>query len=200
MFFFGKSLTDHDSQGPPKKLAPCLAEPHLTDQRYNLSLENKQKLNINITSFFLDTLASPNEKTRHDTGGPITKTINHFSLNPNHRRSVEKTWKTMISYLEKGVKYTGNNKTKKNGRPYLISSSHEINLIANSMERRLGLRYTTLLINFHRHTKGDNAVCRSTVNLAYKRLQPRIKKIQKIQQGTKNEGKWKEARYRQVKQ
>ena len=106
----------------------------------------------------------------------------------------------MISYLEKGVKYTGNNETKKNGRLYLIPFSHEINMIANSMERRLGLRYTTLLMNCHRHTNGDNAVCRSTVDLAYKRLQPRITKIQKIQQGTKNEGKWKEARYRQVKQ
>ena len=95
----------------------------------------------------------------------------------------------MISYLEKGVKYTGNNETKNNGRPYLISSSHELNLIANSMEIRLGLRYTTLLISCHRYTKGDNAVCRSTVNLSYKRLQPRIKKIQKIQQGTNNEGK-----------
>ena len=68
------------------------------------------------------------------------------------------------------------------------------------MERRLGLRYTTLLINCHRYTNGDNAVCRSAVDLAYKRLQPRITKIQKIQQGTKNEGKWKEVRYRQVKQ
>ena len=106
----------------------------------------------------------------------------------------------MISSLEKGVKYTGNNGTKRSGRPYLISSSHEINLIANYMERRLGLRYTTIIIDCHRHTKGDNAVCRSTVNLAYKRRQPRITKIQKIQQGTKNEGKWKEARYQQVKQ
>ena len=115
----------------------------------------------------------------------ITQIINHFSLNPNHRQSVEKTMKTMISYLEKGLKYTGNNETKNNGRPYLISSSYEINLIANSMERRLGLRYTTLLINFHCQTKGDNAVCRSTGNLAYKILQPRITKIQKIQQGTR---------------
>ena len=74
MFFFGKSLidhdfqgpTDHEFQGPPKDhllLAPCLAEIHLTDQRYIFSLENKQKLNINIASFFLETLASPNEKT-----------------------------------------------------------------------------------------------------------------------------------------
>ena len=140
-FFFGKSLTDHDFQGPPKdhlSLAPCLIEPHLTYQRYNFSLENKQKININIASLFLETLASRNKKTWHDTGGPITKTINHFSLNPNHRRYVEKTRKTMISYLEKGVKYTGNNGTKRSGQPYLLSSSHEINLLANSMERRLG--------------------------------------------------------------
>ena len=57
----GKSLTGHDFQGPPKDhlfLAPCLAEPHLNDRRYNFYLENKQKLNINIASFFLETLAS----------------------------------------------------------------------------------------------------------------------------------------------
>ena len=66
MFFNGKSLTDHELQGPPKdhlSLAPCLAEPHSTDRRYNFHLENKQKLNINIASFFLETLASPNEKS-----------------------------------------------------------------------------------------------------------------------------------------
>ena len=41
---------------------------------------------------------------------------------------------------------------------------------------------------------------RSTVNLAFRRLKPKITKIQKIQQGTKNEGKWKEASYIQVNQ
>ena len=65
----------------------------------------------------------------------------------------------MIISLEKGVKYTGKNVTKKNDRPYLISSSSEINIIANSVGKRLGLRYTTLLINFHRQTHGDNAEC-----------------------------------------
>ena len=85
----------------------------------------------------------------------------------------------MIGFLEKEVKYTGNNVTKRTGQHYLISSSYEINLIANSMERGLGLRYTTLLINCHRQTKVDNAVCSSTVNLAYKILQPRITKIHK---------------------
>ena len=163
-------------------------------------MENKQKLNINIASFFLETLASLNEKTWHNRGVSITQTINRFSSNPNHWRSIKKTWKTMIRSLEKGVKYTGNNGTKITGQPYLISSSYEINPVANSMERRLGLRYTNFLINCHHQTKGDDEVCRSTVNLSYRRLQPRITRIQKIQQGTKNEGNWKEARYRQVKQ
>ena len=54
------------------------------------------------------------------------------------------------------------------------------------MGKRLGLRYTTLLINSYRQTHGDNTACRSTVNLAFRRIQPNITKTQKIQQGTKN--------------
>ena len=76
----------------------------------------------------------------------------------------------------------------------------ELNILANVTENKLGLRYTTHLINCHRHHKGFNAVCKSTVNLAFLRIQPKRKKIQKIQQGTKNEVKWKEARRRQMKQ
>ena len=86
----------------------------------------------------------------------------------------------MISSLEKGVKYTGNNVTKKHGRPYLLSSTYEINLIFNSVGKRLGLRYKTLLINCHRQTHGDNAVCRSTVKLVFRRLQPKIEKKRKF--------------------
>ena len=51
---------------------------------------------------------------------------------------------------------------------------YEINIIANYMERRLVLRCTTLLINCRHQTNGDNAVCRSTVNLVYRRLLPLI--------------------------
>ena len=61
------------------------------------------------------------------------------------------------------------------------------------MENRLGLRYTTQLINCHRYRNGFDAVCKSTAHIAFLRLQPKIKRIQKIQQGTNNEGKWKEA-------
>ena len=113
---------------------------------------------------------------------------------------MEHARKTLISCIEQRVKYTGINVTKNHGRPYLLSSSSGINMLANSMENRLDLRYTTLLINCHRHTHGDNAVIKSTVNLAFRRLQPKITKIQKIQQGTKNEGKWKDVKYQQVNQ
>ena len=75
----------------------------------------------------------------------------------------------------------------------------ELNILADSMEKRLGLRYTTHLINFHRYRNGVDSVCKSTVNLAFLRLQPKITRIQKIQQGTNDEGKRKEARQHQTK-
>ena len=97
--------------------------------------------------------------------------------------------------------YTRNNNvTRHLNPPQLLSNLDELNILADLMENRLGLRYTTLLINCHRHQNGFDAVCRSTVNIAFLRLQPKITRIQKIQQGTKNEGKWKEARQRQTKQ
>ena len=100
----------------------------------------------------------------------------------------------MISCIEQGIKYTEINVTRKDGRPRLVNYSSEINLLENSMYNRLGLCYTTLITNFDHQTQGDNAVSRSTVNLSFRRLLPKITKIQKIQQGTKNEGKWKEPR------
>ena len=97
--------------------------------------------------------------------------------------------------------YTGNNNvTRHLNPPYLVSNVDELNLLANSMENRLGITYTTKLLNCHRHQNGVDAVCCSTVNIAFLRLSSKITRIHKIQQGTKNEGKWKEARQRQTKQ
>ena len=42
-------------------------------------------------------------------------------------------------------------------------------------------------------------MCKYTVNIDFLRLQPKITGIQKIQQGTKNEGKRKEERQSQKK-
>ena len=97
--------------------------------------------------------------------------------------------------------YTENNNLTRHFNPsYLVSNVDEINLLANSMENRLGITYTTKLINCHRHQNSVDAVCWSTVNLAFLRLVPKITRIQKTQQVTKNEGKRKEAIQRQRKQ
>ena len=82
---------------------------------------------------------------------------------------------------------------------YLLSNTDELNILADATENRLVLRNTTHLINFHRHHNGFDAVCKSTVNLAFLRLQPKITRIQKIQQSTNNEGERKEVRQRQTK-
>ena len=44
------------------------------------------------------------------------------------------------------------------------------------------------------------AVCKSTVNPAFLRLQSKRTRIQKMQQGTKNEDEWKKSRQHQTKQ
>ena len=80
------------------------------------------------------------------------------------------------------------------GRPYLLKDPNEPNILGDCTENRRGLRYKTSLINYHCKTQVFNALCTSTVYLAFNRLQPLKTKIQKIQQGTKNEGKRKEAK------
>ena len=50
--YLGKSLTDHDLPGPPKDhllLAPCPAESHITDRRYNFSLKKNLTLTLHLT-------------------------------------------------------------------------------------------------------------------------------------------------------
>ena len=81
-------------------------------------------------------------------------------------------------------------------QPYLLSNLDELNILADAMEKRLGLRYTTHIINCHRHHNGFDAVCKSTVNIAFLIVQPKRTRIQKIQQGTNNEVKWKGVRQR----
>ena len=67
------------------------------------------------------------------------------------------------------------------------------------MEKNLAPRYTTPLIKCLRKIKGFDAVCKSTVNLAFNRLRHKRTKIQNIRQVTENEDKGKEARTRQEK-
>ena len=97
--------------------------------------------------------------------------------------------------------YTGNNNvTRHLNPPYLLSNLDELNILADFMENRLGISYRTQLINCHCYRNGFDAVCRSTVNLSFLIIAPKITRIQKIQQGTKNEGKWKEAGQQRTKQ
>ena len=172
-----------------------------TPQHLSKLVNNNKTLNLNIASYFLNVLASPDESTWPTKGGPINKTIEHIGLTRHHKKTVEITWHMVNKCKEMRQEYTGNNNLTRHLNPsYLASNVDELNLLANSMKKRLGITYTTKLINCHRHQNGVDALCRSTVNLAFLRLAPKIARIQKIQQSTKNEGKWKEARQRQTKQ
>ena len=88
--------------------------------------------------------------------------------------------------------YKGNNCKRHFNPPHRLSNPYELTILSNATENRLGLRYTTHLINFPCHKNGFDAVCKSTVNLAFLRLQHKIRIIQKIKRGNNNEGKCKE--------
>ena len=99
--------------------------------------------------------------------------------------------------MEQG--YTENNCTRNLGKPYLFSNPDKLNILADATENKLGLRYTTHLINCHLHQKGFNAVFKSTVNIPFFRIQPKRTRVHKTQQVSKNEVKWKELIQSQTK-
>ena len=113
---------------------------------------NKNKLlNLNIASYFLNILASPDVLTWYTTGGPIHKPIKHLGLTRHHRKTVERTWHMVNKCKEMNQEYTGNNSVTRNLNPsYLLSNLDELNFLADSMENSLGLSYTTHVINCHR--------------------------------------------------
>ena len=119
------------------------------------------------------------------------KTIKNPGLTRQHRKKAERTWQMVNKCKEMEQEYTRNNFTSNLNPTFFLSKLDELNILPGSMEKRLGLRFTTLLINFNHHQNGFDEVCKSTVNLAFFRLQTKITRIQKIQQGTKNESKWK---------
>ena len=134
-------------------------------------------LNLNIASYFLNILAYPDVLTWLPTGGPINKTIKHPGLTKYHRKTVERTWQMVNKCKVMEQDHTGNNCTMRLGQPYLLSNPDEINILADAVEKKLGLRYTTHLINCHRHQNSFDSVCKSTVNPAFLRLQLKITRI-----------------------
>ena len=121
-------------------------------------MNNNTIINLDIASYFLNISASPDESTWSTTGGPINKTLEHLGLTIHHRKTVERTWHTVNKCKEMKQEYTGNNNlTRHLNPPYLVSNVDELNLLANSMENRLGITYTTKLINCNRHQNGVDA-------------------------------------------
>ena len=76
----------------PQKIQVPLSEEKRPSAQHLSKLVNKNTiLNLNITSYFLNILASPDVSTWSTTGGPINKTIKHLGLTRHHRKTEERT-------------------------------------------------------------------------------------------------------------
>ena len=126
------------------KKIPLLEEKSPSPQHFSKLVNKNTILNLDIASYFLNILASPDESTWSTTCGPINKTIKHIGLTRHHRKKVERTWHMVNKCKEMKQEYTGNNNvTRHLNPPYLLSNLDELNLLEDSMENRLGLKYTT---------------------------------------------------------
>ena len=80
-------------------------------------------INLNIASYFLNILASPDESIWSTTGGPINKTIKYLVLTGHHQHKVERTWHMVNKCKEMEQEYTGKNNVKRHlNPPYLVSN------------------------------------------------------------------------------
>ena len=95
------TLEDHSNKSTnnvptpiyPQKIQAPLSEGKRPSPQHLSKLVNKNTLlNLNITSYFLNILASPDVSTCSTKCGPINKTINLLSLTRNNPKTVERTW------------------------------------------------------------------------------------------------------------
>ena len=110
-----------------------------------------------------------------------------------------KNVKNVDECIEMEVQYKGNSISNYTSRSQLLKASNEINILVDCRGKHPGIHYTISQIKFHLKTQGIDAVCKCNVNLAFNRPKQKTK-TQKIQKGTNNEGKWKDARMCQAKQ
>ena len=96
------TLEDHSNKStnnvptpiyPQKIQVPLSEEKRSSPQHLSKLVNKKTLLNLNIASYFLNILASPDESKWSTTGGPINKTIKHLGLTRHHQETVERTWR-----------------------------------------------------------------------------------------------------------
>ena len=77
----------------PQKIQVPLSEEKRPSPQHLSKLVNKNTiLNLNVASYFINILSSPDVSTWSTTGGPINKTIKHLGLARHHQKIVERTW------------------------------------------------------------------------------------------------------------
>ena len=107
---------------PHKIQVPLSEEKILSPQNLSKLVNKNTFLNLNITSYFIKILASPDVSTWYTTGGTINKTIKHLGLTRHHRKTVERTWHMVNKCKVMEKEYTGNNFIRHLNTPYLWSN------------------------------------------------------------------------------
>ena len=76
-----------------KNIQVIFPEQNRLPQKYLSKLvNNNTTMNLNIASYFINILASPDVSTWFTTCGTMAKTIKHLGLTKHHQNKVERMW------------------------------------------------------------------------------------------------------------
>ena len=129
---------------PKKYKFNCQKKKIPPPQQLSKLVNKNTLLNLNIASYFLNILDSPDVLTWFTTDGPINKTIKHLGLTRHHRKTVERTWHMVNKCKEMEQEYTWKNCTSHLNPHYLLSNSDELNILADSMKKNLSSTTKTI--------------------------------------------------------
>ena len=131
------TLEDHSNRSTnnvstpiyPQKIQVPLSEKKLLPKHLSKLVSKNTLLNLNITSSFLNILASPDVSTWFTTGGPINKTIKYLGLTRHHQKTLYRNLHMVHMCKEMEQESTRNNCTRHLGQPYLLSNWDEISIL-----------------------------------------------------------------------
>lgn len=178
----GQPTPTADSGDPPAAAAPVLSD---SAQR------------VAIAHYFINVLDAPPEEEWSERNGTIWTIRVALGIPSGSHNTVLQTLKDVTACAESGQVYTGQRKVgRRRVRALLQVGTPCAKVVANCMERGLGLKRTTVLLNFSRKKRGLLPVGVSAVYGLHLAMKPVVTAIVDNKQGkTDPDTHWSQARH-----
>jgi hypothetical protein len=158
---------------------------------------SKRAQRLAIAFYYYETLDAPPKEEWKQPMGTIYQIRHGLRLSRGQHNTVKRVLENLLQCIEAGVEYDGERKVQKaRCRALLQIGTKCARVVADAMERHLGLKKTTKLLNLSRKKRGLDPVGVSAVHGLHLAMQPVITTITDNKQGKDDpDSHWAMARY-----